>query len=134
MHRFLSAHVRGPGGERGAAAVEFALMLPVLLMLVLGLLEFSRVYNVQISLSNAAREGARVMAIHNDAAQARSAASAAAPSVSPAIASSDITVSPDTCADGSTVTVTIDYDIALMTGFFGVEIPLSGKGVMLCGG
>ena len=56
-------------GERGAAAVEFALILPVLLLLVLGLIEFGRVYNVQISLTNAAREGARTMAIQNSPAR-----------------------------------------------------------------
>ncbi|TDW30408.1 TadE/TadG family type IV pilus assembly protein [Cryobacterium psychrophilum] len=127
--------LRNQRGERGAAAVEFALILPVLLLLVLGVIEFSRVYNVQISLSNAAREGARTMAIHNNPVQARSAASLAAPSVtSPALTAGNVTVSPTDCAAGSTVTVTIHYDVHLMTGYFGPTLPLTGKGVMLCGG
>lgn len=121
-------------GERGAAAVEFALVLPVLILLVLGVIEFSRVYNVQISLSNAAREGARTMAIHNDPLQAKTAASLAAPSVSgPALTTANVTVSPSDCTAGST-TVTIHYNVQLMTGFFGLTLPLTGKGVMLCGG
>ncbi|HAM26198.1 MAG TPA: pilus assembly protein TadE [Microbacteriaceae bacterium] len=122
-------------GQRGAAAVEFALVLPVLLLLIMGLIEFSLIFNSQISLTNAAREGARVMAIHNDPAAATSAAIAAAPSVNdPAIAAGDVTVSPSDCAAGSTVTVTIHYSAKLLTGFFGVTLPLTGKGVMLCGG
>ena len=53
------------------------LALSVVLMIV-GMIEFSRLYNVQISLSNAAREGARVMAIYNNTGTASSAAVAAA--------------------------------------------------------
>ena len=53
--------------ERGAVAVEFAILAPLLIMLLLGIMEFGRAYNVQITLSNAAREGVRVMAINNSA-------------------------------------------------------------------
>jgi Flp pilus assembly protein TadG len=59
--------------ERGAAAVEFAILLPLLLMLVLGTIEFGRAYNAQITLTNAARDGVRVMAIANDPVGARTA-------------------------------------------------------------
>lgn len=120
--------------ERGAAAVEFALILPVLLLMVLGMLEFSRAYNTQISLSGAAREGAREMAIHGDANDAIDAAIAAAPSVNPQVVSGDITISPATCSAGSQVEFQIDYDLPLMTGLFGITLPISGVGVMQCGG
>ena len=129
MMRFRDRH-----GERGAAAVEFALILPVLILLVMGLIEYSRVFNIQISLSNAAREGARTMAIHNDAGLAETAAIAAAPSINPAITGGQIGIIPGDCAADDTVEVTIDYDVALMTGFFGATIPLTGTGVMRCGG
>jgi Flp pilus assembly protein TadG len=46
-------------GERGAAVVEFALIVPVLLMLVMGLLTGGLVYNHKLDLVSAAREGAR---------------------------------------------------------------------------
>ncbi|KGJ77126.1 hypothetical protein GY21_08170 [Cryobacterium roopkundense] len=121
--------------DGGAAALEFALVLPVLLLLVFGLMEFSRLYNVQISLTNAAREGARVMAIEKSPAVARAAASAAAPSVTPAITGAQIAITPSpTCAAGDTVHVRITYDVALMTGWFGPNLTLSGTGAMRCGG
>jgi Flp pilus assembly protein TadG len=46
--------------ERGAAAVEFALVLPLLLSTVGGAIDFGRLYYQQIMLSNAARDGARL--------------------------------------------------------------------------
>jgi Flp pilus assembly protein TadG len=51
------------GGEGGAAAVEFALVLTILILLLFGILEFGRV-NAQIEIfEGAAREGARRAAV-----------------------------------------------------------------------
>ena len=54
---------RRTGSDRGVVAVEFALILPVLLLIVVGTIEFGRVYS-QIQVYNgAAREGARCAAV-----------------------------------------------------------------------
>jgi hypothetical protein len=45
--------------ERGASAVEFALVAPILIMLVLGIIQFSIAYNDLQGVHAAAREGAR---------------------------------------------------------------------------
>jgi Flp pilus assembly protein TadG len=119
--------------ERGAAAVEFAILLPVLLMLVLGTIEFSRAYNAQITLTNAGREGVRVMAIANDPLAAKAAARSAAASVSTTISDTDIILSTNVCTTGNQVTLTINYNLATITGIAG-PFPMTGKGVMLCGG
>jgi Flp pilus assembly protein TadG len=118
--------------ERGAAAVEFAILLPLLLMLVLGTIEFGRAYNAQITLTNAARDGVRVMAIANDPAGAKTAAINAAASVS-SIPASDISLSTTACSTGNQVTLTIKYNLSTITGIAG-PFPMTGKGVMLCGG
>ena len=52
-HRKRSSH-RG-----GAAVVEFAIVAPLLLMIVFGIIEFGRMIMVQQILTNASREGAR---------------------------------------------------------------------------
>lgn len=46
-------------GRRGAAAVEFALVAPVFILFVFGLIEFGRMMMVQQILTNGAREAAR---------------------------------------------------------------------------
>lgn len=45
--------------ERGASAVEFALIVPVLVLLLMGTVSTGLAYNDHISLTNAVREGAR---------------------------------------------------------------------------
>lgn len=47
-------------GERGQSVVEMALLLPVYLMLLLGMLEFGLAFDHLLSISYASREGARV--------------------------------------------------------------------------
>jgi Flp pilus assembly protein TadG len=49
--------------EQGQALVEFALILPVILLLVVGMLEFSRAWNLHQALTDATREGARRAAV-----------------------------------------------------------------------
>lgn len=44
---------------RGAAAAELAIVLPILLLAILGMLEFGRAFMIEQILTNAAREGAR---------------------------------------------------------------------------
>jgi len=119
--------------ERGAVAVEFALLAPVLVMLLLGIMEFGRAYNVQISLSSAAREGVRVMTIGNNPIAARTAAKNAAVTLQPTLSDANITISPATCTPGAQLTFKITYNLPAMTGIAG-PFPMEGRGVMLCGG
>lgn len=45
--------------ENGQSLVEFAIVVPVLLLLLIGIVEFGWLFNGQITLTAAAREGAR---------------------------------------------------------------------------
>jgi Flp pilus assembly protein TadG len=56
---------RGPGGRRGQALAEFALVLPLLLLLVAGLIEFGRGWNIKQAVTDAAREGARYAVVQD---------------------------------------------------------------------
>jgi len=53
--------------ERGQALVEFALLLPFLMLLVIGVVEMGRAWNVKQVITDAAREGARVAVVANPA-------------------------------------------------------------------
>jgi Flp pilus assembly protein TadG len=127
----LSRFVRR--SERGAAAVEFALILPVLLVLVLGIVEFGHAFQVQAQLSSAARDGARSAALGNTATTARTQVKNSASTLNPAITDTQITVGTcQTAATPPTVTVTVAYRMPFWTGFFGSGVNLTGKGVMPC--
>jgi Flp pilus assembly protein TadG len=119
--------------ERGAVAVEFAILAPLLIMLLLGIMEFGRAYNVQESLSNAAREGVRVMAISNDQTAAKTAAKNAAVALNPQLTDTNFTFSPASCTSGAQMSVTIKYTLSTLTGIAG-PFPMQGVGVMVCGG
>jgi hypothetical protein len=132
-----SSH-RGLARERGAAAVEFALVVPVLVLLLLGIIELGYIFNQQLTVSNAAREGARVLAITRDESDAETAAMGVAATL---VGTPDVDIA-ETCApgvpDGDAV-VEITYPVASLTGLATwvpgfPAIQLGGRGVMPCGG
>jgi len=56
------SNLKSGSRRRGVAAVEFAVVLPLLLLLLVGIWELGRIIQVQIDLNNAARDGARLAA------------------------------------------------------------------------
>jgi Flp pilus assembly protein TadG len=104
--------------DKGQALVEFAIILPILLLLLLGILQFGVVFNNYIQVTSAAREGARKAAVSRTLGTtgATSAARTAAKSASPGLHLSDsqITVTPSNAfAQGSDVTVTVRYPYSI---------------------
>ena len=51
-------------GERGQSLVEFALLLPILLILLFAIVDFGMGFHAYITVTNSAREGARLGAVH----------------------------------------------------------------------
>lgn len=85
--------------ERGAAAVEMAIVLPLLLLILGGIIDFGLQMRESIMVTNAANEGVRHLAIADgatDVAQAKERAQLAAP------AGSTVTVD-SVCSDTVTV-------------------------------
>lgn len=60
MHRIRS-------NERGASLVEFALVVPLLALFLFGIVQFGLAYDMKQSINSAAREGARMAAIPDEA-------------------------------------------------------------------
>jgi Flp pilus assembly protein TadG len=56
-------HGKSVRGERGTALIEFALVLPLLLVLTVAAVDFGRAFFVKNVLEQAAREGARVRVV-----------------------------------------------------------------------
>ena len=55
----------GIRGREGQALAEFALILPVLFLLIAGIIEFGRAWNIKQAVTDAAREGARYAVVQN---------------------------------------------------------------------
>lgn len=123
---------RRTDNARGAVAVEFALVAPILLSLVAGIVEFSYTYNLQISVTQAAREAARTMALKDDQSKAALAAIAGAPGLSGEDLELDF--APAACSDEEDITVTVTYPASTLTGLFGSTVTVTGVGAMRCGG
>ncbi|MHC5558550.1 TadE family protein [Kocuria sp. U4B] len=119
------------GSERGAAAVEFALVVPLLLTLLLGVIEFGHYFNVQISATHAAREAARTMSITGNWVKAEEAGRKASPTLKQSLVA--LTRDPLTCSPGATVSVTVTYEFDSYTGIV-KNRKLVGKAAQRCGG
>ena len=124
-----------PNHPAGVALIEFAFVLPILLVLAMGMLDFGRAFHEKSLLDQAAREGARVAVVTSpdlDLVTSR---------VNAVLASGGITPTSVTCdgPDASrmvTVTVNATFSFitpgvfALVGGAYGNTIPMTGQVVM----
>ena len=61
----ITGHLRGGvTHDEGAAMVEFALVLPLLMLLVVGAIRFGLAFNAKIEMSGAARDAARYLVVN----------------------------------------------------------------------
>jgi Flp pilus assembly protein TadG len=135
---------RRRSAQDGAAAVEFALLAPLLMLLVLGVINFGIAFNVQETLTQAAREGVRGLALqtpsYNVSATTKNAATGMTPSSLTVTSGIQMSATgPDvtgTCATAGAVNawvkVTKSYSFTGMP-FIGSKT-LTGKAYMRCGG
>ncbi len=125
--------------DRGATAVEFALLFPLLMLIVFGTIDFGRALNAQITLTQAAREGARLDALGepNVVTQTQSAATGLSPV--------NVTVAgcPAGGSLGADAVVNVSYRFSFITpigavaalvggGSLGSPVTLTARGVMPC--
>ena len=104
--------------DRGAAIIEFAIALPILVILLLGIIEFGWVLNGYITITGAAREGARVAIVGGDYDDVKDAVDRhieSLPSLSLEEDSPDISEATDV---GDELTVTLKGSLPLLIGFF----------------
>jgi len=132
--------------ERGASAVEFAIILPVLFLVIAGIVDFGRFFFTKIQVTNAAREGVRMAVVMpgptpDPGPSITARASAAAAGVAPAVAVSALA----TCTAGSTAYATVRVQtsfswivmgpaIRMVGGTWAAGNTVSATGVMRCGG
>ncbi|WP_256840688.1 TadE/TadG family type IV pilus assembly protein [Ornithinimicrobium cryptoxanthini] len=127
---------RNGGRDRGAAAVEFALIAMMLITMLFLIVEGGRLFMIQAGASTAARDAARTMAISNNPVYAETDANKVFSPFGVLKLNDDLLITG--CDDDPTTNdsarATIAWKAGLVTGMFGAELPINAKGEMRCGG
>jgi Flp pilus assembly protein TadG len=111
--------------ERGQSLLEMALVLPVLLIILAGLLDIGRLYYAYVAIKDAAGEGATFAAIHPEESYRTElynriqSASGGLVQIDPALVKVDCPV----IATGATVTVTVGYSFTVATPLVNAIVP-----------
>ncbi len=115
---------RGFRRVRAAVVVEFAVVLPLLLTILFGIIEYGWVFMVRQTLQTAAREGARLAVLQTSVTPYANVLRRISDVMQPTgLTTYAVTMTHATSADPvETITVTIPYnDVSLMGGFFGTH-------------
>lgn len=111
-----SASTRREGrSDRGAAAVEMALVTPLLFLIIFATIDFGRMIAAQITITQAAREGVRVWALGNGTATGPSASDVSNAVTSAASPLSGVSSSTTACTNGQVTRVTVTYTFRFIT-------------------
>lgn len=112
--------------KRGQSLVELALVLPLVILILFGIIEFGRIFHSYLLITHASREGARVGIVGATNEEITQRVKDAAP-----LANADtitVTVQPNTKAartSGVALTVKVDYPVALVTPILADILPNS---------
>jgi Flp pilus assembly protein TadG len=112
--------VLGRGRERGSSVVEFALVLPVVLLVLLAVVQVTVVARDRLLLAQAARAGAREAAITGADEDVGTAVRSAAPALDPARLAMVVT---RTGERGTPVTVALSYSVPVASVLAGWLLP-----------
>lgn len=111
---------RGWREDRGANLVEFALVMPFLLLLILGIIEFGYLLGEYNDVRHGAREGARLAAVNG--ASSADLHSRTCDSMDLTTGSMDVTFSGGSPDIGATRTVTVTATVSSLSGLGLIEI------------
>lgn len=103
--------------QKGQSLVEVALVLPVLVLLLFGIIDFARVFHVYLTMDHAGREAARAASIGKDNTTVINTAINGASTIG--LTTGHINVSTGARTSGSNVTITITYPINFLTPVIG---------------
>ena len=130
----------GRSGERGQALAEFALVLPLVLLFIAGIVEMGRAWNIKQVVTDAAREGARYTVVQDMSVDSNVVKAKIMERLALAhIETAEITIDPSAAwrqsGQAMTVTVSTQFRMALikaLLGWAGVPstVPISTQAIM----
>ena len=123
--------MRNLKNQKGQALVELAIILPILLMLVMGILQFGMMLNSYLTIENAAREGARAGIIGSSDAEIQNLIISTSPSLNPKNLTVSITPTEINRKSGNTLTVKVTYNydliVPIISSLFNNMVVLNGQ-------
>lgn len=111
--------------EKGQSMVELALILPIIIVILFGILEFGRIFHSYLVITHAAREGVRYGTVGKTDAEiiGRIREAAPLPEADTKLHVTKLEPSQSSRTSGLPLTVEITYDIALITPIFSDFLP-----------
>jgi Flp pilus assembly protein TadG len=110
---------RRRGRQLGQSLAEFAIVVPIFLIIVFGAVDFSLGLKAWLTVTNASREGARVLVLGQTCTQVTNQTKTVAASLHPQVT---VTITPGSCSgvagDAMSVTVTYQYNSVTPLGHF----------------
>lgn len=117
--------------DNGQAVVEMAIVLPLLLLLILGMIEFGWILNGHITITAAAREGARTAIVYQSATAAAGAVQSAVEQSAAASSLKNVTTTTSFDLTTKKAIVDVDAQITPIIGLFvSGDMDLSAKAEM----
>ncbi len=116
--------------EKGQSMVELALVLPILLLLFMGMVQFGFIFNGHITVTSAAREGARLAAVGQDENAVRDRVQEASVAPLLTIEQHNIQISENGEAVSVTVLGSVDIIVPMLNMFTGNSVNVSSESVM----
>lgn len=117
--------------QKGQALVEFTIVLPILMLLIMGIFQFGMMLNAYITIGNAAREGARAGIIGSSDAEIQNLIISTSPSLEPENLLVSIIPSGTNRISGGTLTVNVTYNykltVPIISSLFNNVIVLNGQ-------
>ncbi|MDS0525888.1 pilus assembly protein [Clostridium sp. SHJSY1] len=117
--------------QNGQALVEFAIILPILLILVMGILQFGMMLNSYLAIENATREGARAGIVGKSDFEIKNMIIAMSPSLDPQNIVITINPTENSRKSGDTLVVKITYNyeltVPIISSLFNNVIVLNGQ-------
>lgn len=100
--------------EKGQSLVEFALVIPILIMLLFGIIDFGRVFHAYLTIDHAGREAARAASVgEKNVGKIREIAVKQATSIG--LSEGDVSVPGGVPSSGNDVTVRISHSVPFIT-------------------
>lgn len=101
--------------EKGQSLVEFALLVPLLILILLAIIEFGFMFNAYLTLANGSREGARLGSVGGNDAQIETRIEEVTSHLDAGLMT--VSVTPAYRSRGDMITVTVNYDYNFITPF-----------------